>query len=258
MCTQGSRPSTRFVACRRRSFFEAGVVLGRLRLRAARSIGPRSDLLTRSDPAANLVQNQNVQDIDVSVIVPMRDLEKRVAPIVRAAAKIEPLVTREEDDAPAAFEILALDQRSGDNTLSVLSLLHGQIHNLRTLQDLDPGTAIRRATKVARGRVWLVIDREVDPELAAWGIGQVFRGQRAAIVPGEILVIDRALGLTVLSDLSGGLVSAQRAVSRYLRGQNTQPAWSPPADHGAVSRARLFVRGRLGGMGLGWLDRPSS
>jgi hypothetical protein len=137
-----------------------------------------------------------------------------------------------------------------------LSLLHGQIPNLRTLQDLDRGTAIRRAAKVARGRVWLVIDREIDPELAAWGVGQVIRGQRAAIVPGEILALDRALGLTVLGDLSGGLVSAQRAVSRYLRGQNTQPAWSPPSDRRAVSRARLFVRGRLAKVGLGWLDRP--
>lgn len=199
-----------------------------------------------------------MQEIDVSVIVPMRDLEKRVAPIVRAASKVEPLVTREDADTPPTFEILALDQRSGDNTLSVLSLLHGQIPNLRTLQDLEPGTAIRRASRVARGRVWLVIDHEIDPELAAWAVGQVFRGQRAAIVPGDILALDRALGLTVLVDLSGGLVSAQRAVSRYLRGQNTQPAWSPPRDHGPVSRARLFVRGRLGGFGLGWLDRPSS
>jgi hypothetical protein len=199
-----------------------------------------------------------VNSIDVTVIVPMRDLEKRVAPIVRAAAKVESLVTREDDGGTPTFEILALDQRSGDNTLSVLSLLHGQIPNLRTLQDLDPGTAIKRATRVARGRVWLVVDHEIDPELAAWAVGQVFRGQRAAIVPGDILALDRALGLTVLGDLSGGLVSAQRAVSRYLRGQNTQPAWSPPRDHGPVTRARLFVRGRLGGFGLGWLDRPSS
>jgi len=199
-----------------------------------------------------------VDDLDVTVIVPIRDQEKRVASIVRAAAKVEPLVVLEDEDRATTLEILALDQRSGDNTLSVLSLLHGQIPNLRTLQDLDRGTAIRRAAQVARGRVWLVLDREVDPQLAAWGVGQVLRGQRAAIVPGEILALDRALGITVLASLSGGLVSAQRAVSRYLRGQNTQPAWSPPSDRGAFSRARLFVRARVAIMGLGWLDRPSS
>jgi hypothetical protein len=92
--------------------------------------------------------------------------------------------------------------------------------------------------------------------LAAWGVGQVLRGQRAAIVPGELLALDRALGITVLPGLTGGLMSASRAVARYLRGQNTPPAWSPAPDRGPVSRARLFVRGRLAGVGLSWLDHP--
>jgi ethanolamine utilization microcompartment shell protein EutS len=196
---------------------------------------------------------------DVTVIMPVRDVERSVAGMVRSAVKIEALVERPPDRpgaGPLVFEHIALDERSGDNTLSVLSVLHGQIPSLRTLQDLVPGTAIKRAAAVARGDVWLVIDHVVDPELAAWGVSQVLRGQRAAIVPGEILVVGRHVGAEVLHRLSGGLVSAQNAVVRYLRARDVQPAWSPPPKRSPVARARLLVRGSLGRLGLPRFDRP--
>lgn len=194
---------------------------------------------------------------NASIIIPLRDQEKRVASIVRTAAEVAKHVSRPEGDgSPIRLELLALDERSGDNTLAVLSLLHGQLDNLRTLQDVEPGTGIRRAAAVARGEVWLVLDSQIDPRLAAWGVGQVLRGQRAAIVPGEILAVDRALGTSVLQTRRGGLVSAQRVVSEYLRRHNTPPAWSPSNKSGAVAKARLFVRGQAGRLGIGWLDRP--
>lgn len=196
---------------------------------------------------------------DVTVIMPARDVERSVAGMVRSAVKIEDLVERPPDRpgaGPLVFEHIALDERSGDNTLSVLSVLHGQIPNLRTLQDLAPGTSIQRASAVARGDIWLVIDQPVDPELAAWAVSQVVRGQRAAIVPGEILVVDRQVGANVLRRLAGGLVSAQNAVVRYLRARDVTPAWSPPSQRSTVARARLLVRGGLGRLGLTRFDRP--
>ena len=196
---------------------------------------------------------------DVTVIMPARDVERSVAAMVRTAVKIEDLVERppeRQGAGPLVFEHIALDERSGDNTLSVLSVLHGQIPNLRTLQDLAPGTSIRRASAVARGDVWLVIDHAVDPELAGWGLSQVLRGQRAAVVPGEILALDRHVGTEVLRSLSGGLVSAQNAVVRYLRARHEQPAWIPPTQRSTVARARLLVRGSLGRLGLTRFDRP--
>ena len=66
------------------------------------------------------------------------------------ATQVETLVGHPERTDPMAFELLALDERSGDNTLSVLSVLHGQIPNLRTLQDVDPGFG-ERAEVAARG-----------------------------------------------------------------------------------------------------------
>lgn len=199
--------------------------------------------------------------IDATVIIPLRDQEKRVASIVRSAADVARHVVRpndDPDDGEISMELVALDERSGDNTLAVLSLLHTQLGNLRTLQDLDSGTSIRRGAAAARGRVWMVLDSVVDPRLAGWALTQVLGGQRAAIVPGEILVVDRALGATVLQSRRGGLVSSQRAVQNYLRLQDTPPAWSPSPKRGAVAKARLFVRGRLGRFGMAWLDRPDS
>ena len=212
--------------------------------------------LTGAASGRKLRKAATVSDIDVSLILPLRDQETETAATVRAAARIVERVAPPEGRGPLSAEILALDQRSGDNTLSVLSLLHGQIPSLRTLQDVEPGQAIRRATRVARGAVWLVMDRPLDPDLGAWGVGQVLRGHRAAIIPGEMLVVDQPLGITVLPRLPGGLVSAQQAVTRHLRGQNLQPVWSPPSKQGAIQKARLFVRGQLGRFGFGWLDRP--
>ena len=212
--------------------------------------------LTRRPGGRKLEKALTVSDIDVSLILPLHDQEAETAATVRSAASIAQRVPPPPDREGLGTEILALDQRSGDNTLSVLSLLHGKISNLRTVQDVEPGHALRRATRVARGAVWLVMDSPLDPELGAWGVGQVLRGHRAVIIPGEMLVIDQPLGVTVLPRLAGGLVSAQQAVTRHLRGQNVQPLRSPSSKKGAAHRARLFVRGQLGRFGLGRLDRP--
>jgi hypothetical protein len=100
------------------------------------------------------------------------------------------------------------------------------------------------------------MDRPVDTNLAAWGISQVLGGQRAAIVPGEILVVDRELGSAVLGNFSGGLVSAQNAVVRDLKGRKVAPAFSPAPERGPLNRVRLLMRGGLGRLGIARFDRP--
>jgi len=201
--------------------------------------------------------------LDVSVILPLRDMERLAATMVRSAAEMVtalPGPERAASGQPAnrelSFEVLALDESSGDNTLSILSVLHGQIEQLRTLQDIEPGMAIAQASQVARGEAWLVFDRPVDLDVGLWGLRQVFRGHRAAIVHGEILGVSRDVGTAALSRLQGGLVSAQRCVRQYLHRQGERAALSPGPDRGLADRASLYVRGRLAPLGLGWLDRP--
>ena len=112
-----------------------------------------------------------------------------------------------------------------------------------------------RAARSARGRVWLLVDAPFDPDHGLWAARQVFCGDRAALVPGEVLAVHRSLGQAALGWLDGGLVSAQREVEAMLRAHDQRPAWSPPRDRALRSRAGLFVRGRLGRLGFGQFDR---
>jgi glycosyltransferase involved in cell wall biosynthesis len=155
------------------------------------------------------------------------------------------------------YELLALDESSRDNTLSVLSILHAKLPRLRTIQGLAPGTAVMRTARAAQGRVWLIVDAPFEPEHGLWAARQVFCGDRAAMVPGEVLAVHRNLGQAALGWMTGGLVSAQHEVERMLDSHGQRPAWSPPRERALRARARLFVRGRLGRIGLGQFDRRS-
>jgi glycosyltransferase involved in cell wall biosynthesis len=193
---------------------------------------------------------------DISIILPVRDQEDTVASLVRCAASVEEHVELRAKRSPLSIELLAVDEGSGDNTLAVLSVLHGQIANLRTLQDVEPGRSIRRASAVARGTVWLILDHPIDPALAGWAASQVLSGQRAAWVPGELLAVDRSAGTDVLRKLSGGLVSAQHAVVRYLRGRGETAAFSPASNATPGRKVQLLLRSSLGRLGLGRFDKP--
>jgi len=216
---------------------------------------------------------------DLTIALCLRDDESRLADMTRAAVEVaETLASEyaagewtdatrpapsEEGSVDAGdlrtleYELLALDESSRDNTLSVLSILHAKLPRLRTIQGLPPGTAVMRAARTAEGRVWLIVDAPFDPEHGLWAARQVFCGDRAAIVPGEVLAVHRNLGQAALGWLTGGLVSAQHEVEHMLDSHGQRPAWSPPRERAFRARARLFVRGRLGRFGLGQFDRRS-
>jgi hypothetical protein len=203
--------------------------------------------------------------LDLSIVLCLRNVEPTVSTMVRRATALgraladDPPGPDDGRDAPDdvfTFEVLALDQGSRDNTLSALSVLHGQFAELQTIEGLEPGTAVMRAARVARGRVWLFLDRDVDPELVHWGARQIFRGHRAAIVPGELLAVERGVGQASLGWLRGGLVAAQEAVEKTLEARGEHPVRSPAPDRGLKERARLILRGRLSRLGFGAFDRP--
>lgn len=162
------------------------------------------------------------------------------------------------DDDPEliSYELLALDEGSRDNTLSVLSILHAKLPELRSVQELAPGTAIRQAARHASGRVWLIADAPFDLERGLWATRQVFCGDPAAMIPGEVLAVGRNLGQAALGWHTGGLVSAQQEVARMLAAHGQHPAWSPPRDRRVKDRARLFLRAQLSRLGLPGYDRP--
>lgn len=189
--------------------------------------------------------------VRLTVILLLRNREPAVAGMVRVAVELGRATA-----GAGNFEVLALDEHSGDNTLALLSVLHGRVPELRTLQEVREGTAVATAARMARGEHCVCFDRVVDPELARWGVRQLAGGNRAAVVPGEILAVETRLGAHVLGSLYGGLVSAQQAVEREMEARGQHVAWRPAPDRGLAERALLFVRRRLGWVGLGQLDRP--
>ncbi|PRQ01291.1 hypothetical protein [Enhygromyxa salina] len=218
--------------------------------------------------------------LDLSIALCLRDDETRLPVMAKAAVEVAEALRREHaagewHEAPEhareeawiaagaerradpnlSYEVLALDESSRDNTLSVLSILHGRHSQLRSFQALEPGTAVMRAARLARGRVWLIVDAPFDLAHGLWATRQVFCGDQAAVIPGEVLALRRGVGQAALGWMGGGLVSAQREVERLLDSHGQRPAWSPPRDQALRNRARLFVRGRLAGFGLGQFDR---
>jgi hypothetical protein len=218
---------------------------------------------------------------DLTIALCLRDDETRLPAMAKVAVEVAEILAREHaahewrdaagpgtreeawitadagrrGDPRLSYELLALDESSRDNTLSVLSILHGKHSQLRSFQTLPPGTAVMRSARLARGRVWLIVDAPFDLDHGLWATRQVFCGDHAAVVPGEVLALRRGVGQAALGWHEGGLVSAQREVESLLESHGQRPAWAPPHDRALRSRARLFVRGRLGRVGLGQFDR---
>ncbi|MFY0537308.1 site-2 protease family protein [Nannocystis pusilla] len=119
--------------------------------------------------------------LSLSVILLLRNREPAMTQMVRRAVD----VVRSLAAKGRPFELLAVDQTSVDNTLSLLSVLHARIPELRILQDVRQGMAVIEAARAARGDRWLLVDRVVDPQLMTWGLNQLESGKRAAIVPGR-------------------------------------------------------------------------
>ncbi len=196
-------------------------------------------------------------EIDLSIVLLLRDAEQSAAAMVRTAVALASTAGKDlEGSQELSFEVIAVDEQSRDNTLSVLSVLHGQIAQLRTVQGAVPGTALREGARSARGRVWLLIDRPVELELAQWAAREVLCGRRAAIIPGEILCLEAALGKRCLTRVFGGLVAGQRNVREILARSDERPAFSPAPDRGMGPRAHLFLRSYLPRLVAAQLDRP--
>lgn len=183
--------------------------------------------------------------VDLSLLIASRDLEADLPTLVKqllAVAQVARAPGREAGEL--AFEILALDERSRDNSLSVLAMLQTQIAQLAVFDDIAPGSAIREGVAKSRGQAVMIVDTCLDTDYAVWACEAVLGGQAAAIVPGELLVIERDLADRALRRLSGGLMRGQRAVRKDLADTGLAPAFAPASSGGLRARTRRWLRGQ--------------
>lgn len=125
-------------------------------------------------------------DPDLTAVVICRDDEERVGHLVRRlAAHLRSLGLR--------FEILAVDEHSGDNTLAVLSLLRRELPELTVVAGAAPGRGLIRGAERAHGRTLLLLDARCDSPLSALGfaLARIEGGMDGLAVNGRYLVLHR-------------------------------------------------------------------
>jgi hypothetical protein len=123
-------------------------------------------------------------DFDITVVVRACDDEERVGHVVRRiASHLRSLEQR--------FEILVVDEGSGDNTVAVAALLRSSLQ--LDLIHAEPGHGFYRGAERATGRFVLLYDARTDAPLAALGyaLARLRGGLDAVAVGGRYLVFHR-------------------------------------------------------------------
>jgi hypothetical protein len=155
--------------------------------------------------------------IDVSVILPFGDHEDVIgAACGRLAHHLAEL--------GLSFEILAVDEASGDNSHAVLGLLRRSLQTLRIVAGARPGRGFAMGSGCARGRVlWLVEPHSALRSLAPFGRAhaRVARGELdLAVVRGRFAVLKRARALGLVDSIPGVGGAFERRLVR--RAQNRE------------------------------------
>ncbi len=177
--------------------------------------------------------------LDLSIIVPFTDHEELVgAACWRLARHIRELYL--------SFEIIAVDEGSGDNSPAILSLLRRQMPELRVTDAPAPGLGVAGGAGQARGRVLLLIrPEEAMQALAPVGraFRRVFRGElELVIVEDRFALAHRTQLLPVVRGLRRLSLSrlARRARQRGLSVETYALGGSDARRAVRVGEGRLF------------------
>lgn len=186
---------------------------------------------------------QSSSPLDVSVVLPFGDDEE----VIGTAAH---RVARHLEELGLAFEILAVDEDSGDNCHAILGLLRGALPELRILSGVAPGRGFAAGAAVARGRVlWFIEPASALRSLAAFGRAnnRVARGELdLAVVRGCFTVAKRARVLALVDGAPGrGLSFERRLVKRAQKRGIALEAYELGGAQSSARRLADRLRGRL-------------
>lgn len=150
---------------------------------------------------------------EVSVVVPFGDDEESIGNAVqRLAAHLRPLGLR--------FEILAVDEDSGDNSHAVLALMRAQVPELRVIHAPGKGRGADAGASRAQGRMLWLIDPDTalgSLAQATLAIQQVSAGEVDAVVVHDHYVIaNRMRALPSIAGLRGGRDARRRRLARRM------------------------------------------
>jgi hypothetical protein len=137
-------------------------------------------------------------DPDISVVVAIGNDEEAVGHNIRCAA-------RHLRELGKSFEIVAVNDGSSDNSLSMVALLATKIPELRVLPRNVAGRAFLRGTSEARGAVVVLLEAGRGASFAplGWALSRLAAGREAVILRGRYIVARRLLALPVIVRASG-------------------------------------------------------
>jgi cellulose synthase/poly-beta-1,6-N-acetylglucosamine synthase-like glycosyltransferase len=103
------------------------------------------------------------------------------------------------------FEILAVNDGSSDNSLSIVTLLAASVPELRVLSRNVHGRAFQRGTSEACGVAVVLLDagRTVSFAPLGWALSRLAGGREAVILRGRYIVARRLRALPVIVRASG-------------------------------------------------------
>src|SRR5689334_20267729 len=179
---------------------------------------------------------------DVSVILPFGDDEEFVGIAVRRTAE-------HLRSLGLAFEILAIDEDSGDNSHAVLALLRAEVPELRVTHAPGRGRGVEVGASRAQGALLLVATPDVA-SAALDGAGDACRRLLAGegdaeIALGRFTAADRMRTLDVFRGLRLAGAAMHRRIAKRLQVRALSVRIAGPtgvAARSAVGRLRAFAR----------------
>jgi glycosyltransferase involved in cell wall biosynthesis len=194
--------------------------------------------MSATDAARKLLSSAALMSVryEISVVVPFADDEDAIGSAIRRLADQLRVQGR-------PFEILAVDEDSGDNSHAVLALLRAEVPELRVLHAPGRGRGADAGAARAQGRVLWIIDPDIAlGALAAAGpaIDLVLAATvDAVVVHGHYIVANRVRALPALTGLRGSRDSRRRRLARRMAAHglrlDVQMIGTPPPP-----RPRLF------------------
>ena len=117
-----------------------------------------------------------------------------------------------------SFELLLVDEGSGDNTLAIAALLRASHPELAVLH-AGPGCSFLTGADQARGRVVVIYDVRSEAPLAALGyaLGRIERGLDVVALGGRFLAFRRTRALRAFDALTTARRDMNEVESRFIR-----------------------------------------
>lgn len=149
-----------------------------------------------------------MQFVDVSIVLPFRDHEHLVGRASRSIADHFSQLGR-------SFEIIAVDEGSGDNSHAVLALLRHEIPSL----SIVVGKGYAAGSTRAKGKALLLVELAAVAEGLTSSVSQAVESVLTddldmQLVAEQLLVCERLVGLELLGE---GLAKRQRSPRGLLR-----------------------------------------